>query len=64
MKHVYGTLKALFFDIKDSKIHEFVTRSDLNGVLSLILYDVESPLSWSDNRCRELFRAFYVVRIV
>ena len=50
------SLKILIFDITDSKIQEFVTRSDLNGLLSLILYDVEGPLSWSDKRCRKLPR--------
>ena len=43
--------KSLFYDIKDikdSKIHELFVRYDLNGVLFLILYDVEGPLNGSD----------------
>ena len=50
--------KSLFFDIKDSQIHEIFVRYDLNGVLFLIFYDVEGPLNWSDKgvgSCFELF---------
>ena len=45
------------------KTSELTTLSDINGALSLILCEVEGPLSWFDKGCRKLLRAFCVVRM-
>ena len=47
-------LKSPLFHIKESKINEYVTHCGLNGVLSLMFCDVESPLSWSNKGYRNL----------